>query len=102
MLGKFSGKSENCQVLKTRTNQPKILKIPRPKTNDAEQYGNFSSMGVPLFPKILKTVPVHSWNFRNFILTVHFVALSLHAPIEICIRFQNIKDRLCKRGLASV
>ena len=29
-------------------------------------------------------------------------ALSLHAPIEICICFQNIKDRLCKRVLASV
>ena len=79
MLRKFSGKSENCKVLKTRTNQPKVLKIPRPKSNDAEQYGNFSSRGVPLFPKVLKTVPVHSWNFRNFILSVQLL-LYLYLP----------------------
>lgn len=109
MLRKFSGKSENCEVLETRTNQPKILKIPRPKSNDAEQYGNFEEKknGLPQgvflffwkfwnpFQSIRGTFGILSWLFS-------LLLYLLSAPIEICVCFQHIKDRLCKRGLASV
>jgi len=65
----ISGKSENCQVLETRTNQPKILKIPRPKSNERNSTEILAQGVFLFFPKILKSVPVNSWNFRSFILT---------------------------------